>query len=324
MCGGQLLRRTTPCFDLVRRLVVYSIFVTGSLSFYLGWWVSVRIDYLALGHPTLDLQPGAPPALGGSVIYSAIQATRLGFHSTIFGRADPIALQPYWHPYAKEVHLHLQPSNSITTFYNASVSNSREQWLKAWAGAIRHVEPLPASEIFHIAPVAQEVVIETLLAERKSRLVCLTAQGLLRKWNDTDGHVSLVHRSFARTIAAAVDIVVVSESEAEYIGDFLMAVAEQGGLSVVTQGSRGCEVWTRRDRTTFDAFPPDRIVDTTGAGDCFAATMAVGIYLGRPLAQAIRSAAIAASLCIGDHATKGIGTRRQIEQKLINPAPDVS
>jgi sugar/nucleoside kinase (ribokinase family) len=278
----------------------------------------VHLDYLALGNPTLDVQPRASPALGGSVIYSAIQAARLGLSSTIFGRADPVALEPYWRPYADEVHLNLQPSSAVTTFYNASASDSREQWLKAWAGPIEHTDPLPGSEIFHIAPVAQEVVVEELLTECKSRLVCLTAQGLLRRWSDTDGHISLVHRSFDRAVAAAVDIVVVSEIEVQYMSDFLMAVAAQGGLSVVTKGSRGSEVWTRNDRTTFSAFPADRIVDTTGAGDCFAATLTVGIYLGRPLTQVIRSAAIAASLCIGDHATKGIGTRFQIEQKLIS------
>jgi sugar/nucleoside kinase (ribokinase family) len=278
----------------------------------------VYLKYLALGNPTLDAQPRASPALGGTVTYAAIQAARLGLDSMIFGRADPVALQPYWRPYAKEVRLHLQPSSSVTTFYNASAGDSREQWLKAWAGPISLADPLPDSEIFHIAPVAQEVVIEALLAECSSRLVCLTPQGLVRKWSDTDGHISLAHRSFAQAIAAAVDVVVAAEIEAQCIGDFLMAVAEQGGLSVVTRGGRGCEVWTRHRRTTFSAFPTDRVVDTTGAGDCFAATLAVGIYLGRPLTQVIRSAAIAASLCIGDHATKGIGTRLQIEQKLIN------
>ncbi len=281
-------------------------------------WTAVHIDYLALGHPTVDAQPCASPALGGSVIYSAIQAARLGLRSMIFGRADPVALQPYWRPYAKEVRLHLQPSTSVTTFYNASESDSREQWLKAWAGPIRHTKPLPGSKIFHIAPVAQEVVIEELLVECKSRLVCLTPQGLLRKWTDTDGHISLAHRSFGKAIAAVVDVVVVSESEAQYMGEFLMAVAQQGGLSVLTKGSRGCEVWSGRDHITFHAFPSGRIVDTTGAGDCFAATLTVGIYLGRPLAQAIKSAAIAASLCIGDHSAKGIGTRLQIEQKMIS------
>lgn len=278
----------------------------------------MQLDYIALGNPTLDAQPGGSLALGGTVTYSAIQAARLGLRSAIFGRAHPVALGPYWRPYANEVHLHLEHSSSVTTFYNASASDSREQWLRAWAGPIRQVDPLPESDILHIAPVAQEVVVEALMTECSSRLVCLTPQGLLRKWSDKEGHISLVHRSFNRAIAAAVDIVVVSETEAQYIADFLTAVAGQGGLSVVTRGSRGCEVWTRHDRTVYDAFPADRIVDTTGAGDCFATTLAVEIYLGKPLAQAIRSAAIAASLCIGGHATDGIGTRLQIEQKLLD------
>ena len=235
----------------------------------------------------------------------------------IFGRADPVALEPYWRPYADEVRLHLQPSSAVTTFYNASVNDSREQWLKAWAGLIAHPSPLPDSKILHIAPVAQEVVLEELLTECKSRLVCLTPQGLLRKWSDTGGHINLVHRSFARAIARAVHLVVVSETEEEYIGDFLAAVEEEGGLSVVTQGSKGCEARTRHGRTTFSAFPTDIIVDTTGAGDCFAATLAVGIYMGTPLKEAIMSATIAASFCISDYATKGIGTKLQIEQKLI-------
>lgn len=280
----------------------------------------MRTDYLALGNPTLDAQPWGSLALGGSVIYSAIQAARLGLRSAIFGRADPVALRPYWRPYANEAQLHLQPSNSVTTFYNISESDSREQWLKAWAGPITLADPLPDSDILHIAPVAQEVAVEALLAQCESRLVCLTPQGLLRKWSDTDGHVSLVQRSFDQAAAAVVDIVVVSETEVQYMSDFLMAVAEQGGLSVVTKGSSGCEVWTRRGRTSFSAFPADRIVDTTGAGDCFASALTVGIYQGRPLTQVMRSAAIAASLCIGDHATKGIGTGRQIEQRMISSA----
>lgn len=310
-----------PTRDLVCCPVVYcTYYCIPACLLPSRFWTTVHMDYLALGNPTLDAQPCAAPALGGSVIYSAIQATRLGLPSAIFGRADPVALQPHWRPYADEVQLHLQPSSAVTTFYNASAGDSREQWLKAWAGPISYTAPLPGSEILHIAPVAQEILIEELLAECNSRLVCLTPQGLLREWSDTDGHISLVHRSFDPAIAATIDIVVASENEAQYMSSFIMAVAEQGGLSVVTKGGRGCEVWTRHDHTIFDAFPADRIVDTTGAGDCFAAALTVGIYRGKPLKQAIRCAAIAASLCIGDYATQGIGTRLQIEQKLIGSA----
>lgn len=317
--GARPARAAPEAFarEAACRPVVYSTIATAHRLLLLRLWTVVDIDYLALGNPTLDVQPSSSPALGGSVAYSGIQAARLGLNSMIFGRADPVALEPYWRPFANEVHMQLQPSSSVTTFYNASASDSREQWLKAWAGPITHPGPLPDSEIFHIAPVAQEVIIETLLTECKSRLVCLTPQGLLRKWSDTDGHISLVHRSFDRAIAAAVDVVVVSEIEAQYCGDFLMAVAEEGGLSVVTHGSKGCEVWTRHERTNFGAFPAGRIVDTTGAGDCFAATLAVGIYLGRPLTEAMRSAAIAASFCIGGYSAQGIATKLQIEQRLI-------
>jgi 1D-myo-inositol 3-kinase len=274
------------------------------------------LDYLALGNPTLDVQPQASPALGGSVVYSAVQAARLGFRAAILGRADAVAFESYWRPHAREVQLYLQPSGSITTFYNAPARDSREQWLRAWSGPISHADPLPDSKILHIAPVAQEIVLEKLFTNHKSFLVCLTPQGLLRKWNDADRHISLVRRGFSRSIAMTIDIVVVSEIEAEYTRDLLMGVAKHGGLSVVTHGSRGGEVLTRDDCIHFSAFPAEKVVDTTGAGDCFAATLAVWIHQGRPLRQAIRAGAIAASLCVRGRATTSVGTKLQIEQIL--------
>lgn len=46
--------------------------------------------------------------LGGSVVYSALQAARLGLGAEIVGRANQAQLEPYWSPYAGEVGLHLQ------------------------------------------------------------------------------------------------------------------------------------------------------------------------------------------------------------------------
>ncbi len=95
----------------------------------------MRLDYLALGNPTLDVQAGGSSVLGGSVVYSALQAARLGLSAAIVGRANPAQLEPYWQPYAGEVGLSLQPAESTTMFRNVSMGDAREQWLEDWAGS---------------------------------------------------------------------------------------------------------------------------------------------------------------------------------------------
>ena len=119
--------------------------------------ITVRLDYLALGNPTLDVQAGGSSVLGGSVVYSALQAARLGLSAGIVGRANPAQLEPYWQPYAGEVGLRLQPAELTTMFRNVSAGDSREQWLEGWSGAIQDLGDLPDSDILHIAPVAQEI-----------------------------------------------------------------------------------------------------------------------------------------------------------------------
>jgi ribokinase len=46
------------------------------------------------------------------------------------------------------------------------------------------------------------------------------------------------------------------------------------------------------------AFPVDKVVDTTGAGDCFTAAFAVATLEGRTYGEALRFASAAAALCV--------------------------
>lgn len=46
------------------------------------------------------------------------------------------------------------------------------------------------------------------------------------------------------------------------------------------------------------AVPAPKVVDTTGAGDCFTAAYAVAVLEGRPAAAALLFASAAASLCV--------------------------
>jgi len=273
------------------------------------------LDYLVLGNPTLDVQPDGSLLLGGTAVYAALQAARLGLRAAAVGRANPDLLQPYWQRYANEVDLRLQPSGPITTFRNVPAADSREQWLQDWAGEI-DTSRLPDSDILHIAPVAQEVVIEDFSVAALSRLVCLTPQGLIRRWDGSDGHVGLAHRRFPSSLPALVDIVVVSEEEAPYLAELLGAVTAHGGLSVMTRGSQGCAVLARDGWSEYRAEPARAPVDPTGAGDCFAAALAAEVHAGRPLAKALRFAAAAAALCVRGPGPSAIGTGAEIRREF--------
>ena len=272
----------------------------------------MRPDYLALGNPTLDVQAGGSFVLGGSVVYSALQAARLGLSAQILGRGNPAQLGPYWEPYAGEVGLHLQPAGSATMFRNVSAGDSREQWLEGWAGEIGGLGHVPDSDILHVAPVAQEITLERLVAECRSRFVLLTPQGLVRRWDGIGARIELEPRGFPAAVSAVVDVVVVSETEAPYVSELLAAVPRHGGLGVVTRGRRGCEVLTREGCTEYTAYPVRTLVDPTGAGDCFAATLATEMFGGRPVPEAVRLATAAASLCVSGQGPATIGGRQEI------------
>ena len=62
--------------------------------------------------------------------------------------------------------------------------------------------------------------------------------------------------------------------------DALAALRAEGVLGVVTRSEKGCVVIDGANTTEAPAFPIDRLVDTTGAGDLFAAGFLAGLARG--------------------------------------------
>jgi sugar/nucleoside kinase (ribokinase family) len=67
---------------------------------------------------------------------------------------------------------------------------------------------------------------------------------------------------------------------------------------VCTHGAKGAEAHHADEHARVPAEPIDHVVDTTGAGDLFAAGFLAGQAQGRDLATSLRMGAICAAECI--------------------------
>lgn len=87
-------------------------------------------------------------------------------------------------------------------------------------------------------------------------------------------------------------------------------------LLVVTQGERGCQVWTAGDQFLAPGFPVDAI-DTTGAGDAFHGAFIYGMVQGWELRRVASFAnAVAAINCRSLGGRRGLPTLVQVETFL--------
>ena len=98
-----------------------------------------------------------------------------------------------------------------------------------------------------------------------------------------------------------VDIVFANESELHALyqtADFDTAInllREEAQLAAITRSEKGSLVVTREETHAIPAFPVERVVDTTGAGDLFAAGFLAGLAKGAPLDHCARLGALAAA-----------------------------
>ncbi|WP_207386366.1 PfkB family carbohydrate kinase [Protofrankia symbiont of Coriaria ruscifolia] len=269
------------------------------------------VDYLAVGNPTLDVLPDSSFAIGGSMVYAVVQAARLGLSAAGVGRGCGVELAPLWTPFETEAFLHIQPSPDTTRFRNENTDSLRTQWLEKSAGAVSGLDRLPESRVLHLAPVAREIVLDDIVRGSVRGLVGLTPQGLIRSWDDSRlvrHHALRIGSSTARNI----DAVVFADYEAAYLTGVAEAVRRAGGIVVVTKGPRGAEVLLANGKQEFSAIATDHLVDDTGAGDVFAASLFIALDGGFTVSDAVRFAAAAAALSIGGIGPRAIATRNAV------------
>jgi sugar/nucleoside kinase (ribokinase family) len=114
----------------------------------------------------------------------------------------------------------------------------------------------------------------------------------------------VVHRWRAELLAfieASADIVLANEGELHALfetEDFDHAAAHLGRIvevAAVTRGEKGSVIFRGDERVEVAAFPVEKVVDTTGAGDQYAAGVLLGLARGLSLAEAGALGSLAAS-----------------------------
>jgi len=85
------------------------------------------------------------------------------------------------------------------------------------------------------------------------------------------------------------------------LDDALAEAANAVEIAAITRGAAGSVIATRSSRTNIDAAPVERVVDTTGAGDLYAAGFLFGLACERPLAECGRMASLAAAEIISHY-----------------------
>ena len=130
------------------------------------------------------------------------------------------------------------------------------------------------------------------------------------------------HREeFRALVNDQVDILFANEEEilaltlTRDLGTAVAAVRGRSEIVVVTRSEHGSMVVTADDTVEVPAAPLERLVDTTGAGDLYAAGFLHGITHGRPLAECAALGSLAASEVISH-----LGARPQADLAALAAA----
>lgn len=273
----------------------------------------MSLDYLAIGHITIDTTPRGSTA-GGSAAYASRTAMLLGMSAGVVTAAgDPLD----WSNYLPGIEIARSHCRTTTTFENLYREDKREQRLLALADTIP-AAAVPRewldSPIIHLAPVAHEIGGEFCSLFNKKSLIGITPQGLLRRWDDL-GAVRQGPWKGGDSLLSGCDVAIFSREDVAGDSTFLHRCLEQVPIVVVTEGDRGAILYCQRKPNRFPAYPVKE-VDPTGAGDVFAASFLVEYHRTGDPHRGVAFACCAASLSVERPGLEGVPTRAAVEERL--------
>ncbi|MDQ3525161.1 MAG: PfkB family carbohydrate kinase [Chloroflexota bacterium] len=280
-------------------------------------------DYLVIGHICADLQPDGSVVLGGTALYSALTAARLGARAAVltrgvFGREVAGMSIPSLEPYLNEVSIIVQDAEMPTTFINEYRADRRIQTMPHWAGPI-DVNGLPPhwrnAKIVHLGPIADEID-PRVSSGLTTQFLGATPQGWMRSWpRGSGGRVNHIPLKLPGNLSGRLDSVIVSDEEIAYTREVVNRVGDRR-LAAITRGENGAQIIAGGEKLDLPGYRVD-VQDLTGAGDVFAAAFFLQASDRTVSARKAGEYANAvAALSIGQIGPFGVPNRRQVKELL--------
>ena len=269
-----------------------------------------RTSFLAIGHASRDEFPDGRWRLGGSALYGAATAAKLGADVTLVTRVGPSergALETLCGELG--ITLRVLPGTVTTTFgFTYDAAGHRTLRLLAKAAPIARADvgrAVAAPKAVLLASIAGELGA-SLFAPWSGAKRVLAAQGMLRSFAKDGTVLATRWRDYAKLLPK-VDAVVVSEEDHAEDSAWLPFTTV-----VVTQAERGSDIHIDGSTAHIRAFAVPEVVDQTGAGDAFAASLALALADGLDLVEAATFASAAASFAV-----EGLGIARLADRSRV-------
>jgi sugar/nucleoside kinase (ribokinase family) len=273
----------------------------------------MKIDYLLLGHFTRDVLPDGKTTPGGTSLYAALTAQRVGRSVGVV--SAPAELPANW---PSDIQMVFHPSPTPPTFENIYTPQGRKQILHTSSRPIT-LEDIPSTwrdaPLVHLGPILGETPQELVFAFPNA-LLGVTPQGWMRRWEEPLPN-PIIFEPWRPdpAVLARIDALVLSIEDVR--GDEALAAsyAQHCPLVVVTRSAKGATLFLGGEPHHVPAFAAEER-DPTGAGDVFAATLFARLQeTGDPLGSA-HFAAYVAALSVEGAGVSRIPTRAELEEGL--------
>lgn len=295
-------------------------------------------DYLLIGHITADLMDNGDVVLGGTALYSALTAARLGARVAVltrgvFGTEVAGMNIPGLDEFAANLQIIVQDADVPTTFVNTYLGTRRQQHIKHWAGPIdlRGIPPhWRNAKIVHLGPIADEIDRRSI-AGLTTGFLGVTPQGWMRDWpRERGGRVQHIPLRLPVDLVNRIDCAIVSDEEIFQARDVIERVGERR-MSVITRGPEGATIYHRMHQNQLENLPRGarefnsleipginvKVKSLTGAGDVFAAAFFMKASERTSSAlEAGRFANAVAALSLREVGAASVPSRKEIDEAL--------